>query len=188
MYLNNCIPFCCFSILGRSENGVWIIESCTKQEEEEEEDEEEGTIYMYEGRDYSRCSEKDRMAFDQLIAGGCGQLHHTKLKCDFVLIEKLRLTEAELGTRVLRGEHRTVFTGTELPLMRKRKPLSDEQLEERRKKVSLFEVTAQLVSVLCCQRQEAKEKRIKLMAAEEQRKAEEKKKRKCVLHLHYCSE
>lgn len=85
MYLN-CISFCCFSILGRSENGVWIIESSTKQEEEEEEeeDEEEGTIYMYEGRDYSRCSEKDRMAFDQLIAGGCGQLHHTKLNVIFL--------------------------------------------------------------------------------------------------------
>lgn len=36
--------------------------------EEDDEGIEEDTIYMYEGRDYSRCSEKDKMAFDQLIA------------------------------------------------------------------------------------------------------------------------
>ena len=61
---------CWFSILGRSEDGKWIIESATLDDDMEEDDEgiEEDTIYMYEGRDYSRCSDKDKMAFDQLIA------------------------------------------------------------------------------------------------------------------------
>jgi hypothetical protein len=52
---------------------------------------------------------------------------------------QLKLSEGELGERVLRSEHRLPATaGLELSIAatRKRKPLTAEQLEERRKKVS----------------------------------------------------
>lgn len=55
------------------------------------------------------------------------------------LAEQLKLSDSELGERVLRSEHRLPATaGFELATAatRKRKPLTPEQLEERRKKVS----------------------------------------------------
>ena len=50
--------------------------------------------------------------------------------------EQLKLSDTELGERVLRSEHR--LPTAVLPLAtatRKRKPLTSEELEERRKKV-----------------------------------------------------
>ena len=48
--------------------------------------------------------------------------------------EQLRLSEEELGERVLRGE-RTVHLSLPAGPTRKRKPLTEEQLLERRRKV-----------------------------------------------------
>ena len=56
----------------------------------------------------------------------------------FLLLEQLKLTETELGERVLRGENKAQLS---LPVgpSRKRKQLTQEQLDDRRKKV-LFEI------------------------------------------------
>ena len=64
------------------------------------------------------------------------------------LVEQLKLSEDELGERVLRSEHRLpAATSLELTAAtRKRKPLTPEQLEERRKKV------CNVLELFCLQR------------------------------------
>ena len=114
-------------------------------------------MYVYEGEDYSKCSNEDKKSFDQLLAGiyvlvsnaqypffcmGRHQVHASVADTIYnmyvlYLVEQLKLSESELGERVLRSEHQLPAT-TSLELtavMRKRKPLTPEQLEERRKKV-----------------------------------------------------
>lgn len=57
--------------MGASVDGQWIIEEKTKQDKEEESviGEDPGNIYMYEGQDYSKCSESDNKKFEELING-----------------------------------------------------------------------------------------------------------------------
>ncbi|CAI8031063.1 Chromodomain-helicase-DNA-binding protein 1-like [Geodia barretti] len=110
-------------------------------------------MYVYEGKDYSKVSESDKKTFDQLLA------------------EKLRLSESAIGERALRssggGGNETgarggaLAAGLTLPEGRKRRQLSDEELEVRRKK-----------------RAELKAKRAKLREEQEQRKLEEKRKKR----------
>ncbi len=49
--------------------------------------------------------------------------------------EQLVVSETELGERVLRGEKQVFLSLPAAPSSRKRKPLTDEQLQERRRKV-----------------------------------------------------
>ena len=98
-------------------------------------------MYMYEGEDYSKASDSDKNTFDQLLASEyiyCLSLH-TVLTNNFAHppldhSEQLRLSEEELGERVLRGE-RAVHLSLPAGPTRKRKPLTEEQLLERRRKV-----------------------------------------------------
>ena len=58
-------------------NGHWIMQEATVPEAMEEEEEEmvgkeEGgpeTIYMYEGKDYSKVDERDQKTFEELLTG-----------------------------------------------------------------------------------------------------------------------
>lgn len=68
------------------------------------------------------------------------EIDNSCLKLNLCLLayftEQLKLSEGELGERVLRSEHRPPAIA--LPLAsttRKRKPLTPEELEERRRKV-----------------------------------------------------
>ena len=110
-------------------------------------------MYMYEGEDYSKSSDEDKKNFDQLLAGTDsfkyyikffwggwrGEVEYSCFSGWYRLAEQLKLSESELGERVLRSEHRLPATaGLELAAVatRKRKSLTPEQLEDRRKKVS----------------------------------------------------
>ncbi|XP_019860353.1 PREDICTED: chromodomain-helicase-DNA-binding protein 1-like [Amphimedon queenslandica] len=62
------------SIIGETDaNGHWIIQDTAVPEALEGEGEEEQrgpeTIYMYEGRDYSKVDEKDQKTFEELLSG-----------------------------------------------------------------------------------------------------------------------
>ena len=95
-------------------------------------------MYMYEGEDYSKASDSDKKTFDQLLAGEYIYCLHVRTN-NFAHppldhSEQLRLSEEELGESVLRGE-RAVHLSLPAGPTRKRKPLTEEQLLERRRKV-----------------------------------------------------
>lgn len=93
---------------------------------------------MYEGQDYSNPSEQDRRTFDQILAGMCGHTLLSRGYCVYCTAEQLRLIDEEEGEeRILRSERRVAIQCEEASFSRKRKPLTPQQLEERRKKVSV---------------------------------------------------
>ena len=97
--------------------------------------------------------------------------------------EQLVITEGDLDTRVLRGDHHIPIALSDLPT-RKRKQLTPQQLEERRKKVGWINrvvgnnACPMLYGWCVFQREEARAKKLKLMEeAEKKRKDEKARKR-----------
>lgn len=136
------------NILGDSEGGEWISE-VVKETRELIENEEAApdTMYMYEGKDYSKSSEPDRKTFDQLLA------------------DQLKLCEGGVGERALRSnevnssERATAVMS--LPETRKRRQLTEHELEARRNK-----------------RAETMAKKIKLREEQERKRLEEKQRKR----------
>ena len=117
------------------------------------------TMYMYEGKDYSKSSDSDRKTFDKILAGKqrCIIIQHSlripenqqKYYDVWVSLlffpEQLRLCESAIGERALRSSGGNegkaggdLAAGLTLPEGRKRRQLSVEELEARRKKVYIL--------------------------------------------------
>jgi len=59
-----------YSLLGGTVNGVWLLEETEIEAKENEDKAAEESMYVFEGHDYSKePSDKDKSAFDELIAG-----------------------------------------------------------------------------------------------------------------------
>ena len=150
-------------MLRRSEGGEWVVERSDSEQpsNQEEEQSQEGSLHvLLFGKSFRieyhplispiqlqrtctcmrvRTTPKSVKTFDQLLAGeyiivymciNTNNLARPPLDHS----EQLRLSEEELRERVLRGE-RAVHLSLPAGPTRKRKPLSEEQLLERRRKV-----------------------------------------------------
>jgi len=104
-----------YSLLGGTVNGVWLLEETEIEAKENEDKAAEESMYVFEGHDYSKePSDKDKSAFDELIAEA--------------------YKEAELGERLTRSDKGgKLLNLIHLP-KRKRRELTEEEKEERRKK------------------------------------------------------
>ncbi|XP_033933069.1 chromodomain-helicase-DNA-binding protein 1-like, partial [Pseudochaenichthys georgianus] len=135
-------------ILGPSRQGRWAEEdfSNVREEEEEEEEEEEDKqnhMYFFEGRDYSKDpSSEDQSSFQRLL-------------------EDQEEVQRGGERRALRGKAGVSLTAALGVSVRKRKALSEEELQLRRKR-----------------REEAAAKRAKVQEEEEKRKEEKKHKKR----------
>ena len=75
--MRQCLFYIFISIIGETDaSGHWIIQDTPVTEAMEEGQGEEGeekrgpeTIYIYEGRDYSKVDEKDQKTFEELLSG-----------------------------------------------------------------------------------------------------------------------
>ncbi|PFX20700.1 Chromodomain-helicase-DNA-binding protein 1-like [Stylophora pistillata] len=131
-------------ILGGSFNNEWTVEdtrnpsnlnnddlvSCMETDDGEKAI---SDMYVYEGHDYRETSVKDQEAFDNMMAAGKSPtLRMTKLLFESNFADILE--ESQTEERLLRSERKgTVAQYIDLP-MRKRKILSPEELEERKRK------------------------------------------------------
>ncbi|KAL3047948.1 hypothetical protein OYC64_021996 [Pagothenia borchgrevinki] len=133
-------------ILGPSRDGRWAEEDFSNVREEEEEEEEEDKqnhMYFFEGRDYSKDpSSEDQSSFQRLLEDQ----------------EEVQRGGEGRALRHKAGVSLTAALGTPV---RKRKALSEEELQLRRKR-----------------REEAAAKRAKLQEEEEKRQEEKKHKKR----------
>nr|XP_020670757.1 chromodomain-helicase-DNA-binding protein 1-like isoform X2 [Pogona vitticeps] len=127
------------SILGDTRGGMWLMDPVLSTGEGDEEQHLESHMYLYEGKDYStEPSREDQKAFDQLLN-----------------LQKALLEDISQEGRALRNKANALITGIQMGPEKKRRKLSPEELEIRRRKL-----------------QEAAAKRAKLREERKQKKAE----------------
>ncbi|KAM4628994.1 chromodomain-helicase-DNA-binding protein 1-like [Polymixia lowei] len=139
-------------ILGRSRDGQWVADGDHASSQGEDMEEEEGSesdgqnhIYYFEGKDYSKDpSTDDQKSFDRLFEEQLAELEETGGE-----------------GRALRRKAGVSLSGPLAVPLRKRKPLSEDELELRRQ-----------------QRQEAAAKRAKLQEDVKKKQQEQKRKKK----------
>uniref|UniRef100_A0AAR2L5H9 Chromodomain-helicase-DNA-binding protein 1-like n=1 Tax=Pygocentrus nattereri TaxID=42514 RepID=A0AAR2L5H9_PYGNA len=132
-------------ILGPSRKGHWLMDEEIVRPDKEDEDEGQHHMYYFEGRDYSKDpSTEDQKTFELLLEEQLAQLEDTSKE-----------------GRTLRHKTGIVLSGPLATPARRKRPLTESELEQRRQK-----------------RQEAATKRAKLQEEKRRQREEQKYKKK----------